>query len=110
MSASAQDLTGALVGFCNPLLDISVTNAEELLKKYNLKANDAILAGDEHKPLYDDLVTNYNPDFVVGGAGQNTLRGAQRLLPPKFTIFFGAVGNDENGRRLREAANKDGLE
>jgi adenosine kinase len=35
----------------NPLLDIQVTNGEELLKKYNLKANDAILAGEEHGPL-----------------------------------------------------------
>ncbi len=39
--------------FCmgNPLLDIQVTNGEELLKKYNLKPNDAILAADEHLPM-----------------------------------------------------------
>jgi adenosine kinase len=40
--------------FCigNPLLDIQVTKGEALLKKYNLKANDAILASDEHLPMY----------------------------------------------------------
>ena len=39
--------------FCmgNPLLDMQVKNGEELLKKYNLKANDAILAGEEHMPM-----------------------------------------------------------
>lgn len=39
--------------FClgNPLLDIQVFNGEELLKKYNLKANDAILAEEQHTPL-----------------------------------------------------------
>jgi adenosine kinase len=39
--------------FCmgNPLLDLQVTNGEELLKKYDLKANDAILAEEKHKPL-----------------------------------------------------------
>lgn len=39
--------------FCmgNPLLDIQVTNGEELLKKYDLKANDAILAEEKHTPL-----------------------------------------------------------
>lgn len=39
--------------FCmgNPLLDMQVTNGEELLKKYNLKSNDAILAGEEHMPM-----------------------------------------------------------
>ena len=36
---------------CNPLLDMQVTD-DELLKKYNLKANDAILAGEEHAGMY----------------------------------------------------------
>lgn len=35
----------------NPLLDMQVSNGEELLKKYDLKANDAILAEDKHLPL-----------------------------------------------------------
>lgn len=40
--------------FClgNPLLDMQVTNGEELLKKYKLKANDAILAGDDQTEMY----------------------------------------------------------
>lgn len=39
--------------FClgNPLLDIQVTNGEELLKKYKLNPNDAILAAKEHLPM-----------------------------------------------------------
>ena len=35
----------------NPLLDIQVTNGEQLLKKYDLKSNDAILAEDKHQPM-----------------------------------------------------------
>lgn len=35
----------------NPLLDIQVNNAEELLQKYELKANDAILADKKHMPM-----------------------------------------------------------
>jgi adenosine kinase len=35
----------------NPLLDVQVTKAEELLKKYDLKANDAILAEEKHMPM-----------------------------------------------------------
>lgn len=36
--------------FCmgNPLLDLQVSNGEALLKKYDLKANDAILADEKH--------------------------------------------------------------
>lgn len=43
--------------FCigNPLLDIQVTQGEALLKKYNLKENDAILAGAEHMPMCVDI-------------------------------------------------------
>ena len=36
----------------NPLLDMQVTNGEELLKKYELKSNDAILAEEKHMPMY----------------------------------------------------------
>ena len=35
----------------NPLLDMQVTS-EEVLKKYDLKANDAILAEEKHMPMY----------------------------------------------------------
>jgi adenosine kinase len=39
--------------FCmgNPLLDIQVTNGEQLLEKYGLNPNDAILAGEKHRPM-----------------------------------------------------------
>jgi adenosine kinase len=39
--------------FCigNPLLDLQVVNGEELLKKYDLKANDAILAEEKHASM-----------------------------------------------------------
>lgn len=43
--------------FCmgNPLLDMQVTNGGELLEKYDLKANDAILAEDKHSSMCVDL-------------------------------------------------------
>lgn len=39
--------------FCmgNPLLDMQVRDGEELLKKYGLKSNDAILADEKHLPM-----------------------------------------------------------
>lgn len=42
---------GILVGFGNPLLDISVNADKELLDKYGMKPNDAILADERHKSL-----------------------------------------------------------
>jgi len=40
--------------FClgNPLLDLQVTGGEKLLEKYELKANDAILAGEKHAGMF----------------------------------------------------------
>lgn len=93
----------------NPLLDIQVTADEALLNKYGLKANDAILAEDKHKPMYEELVKNYTPVYVAGGAAQNAARGAQFLLPPKSTIYFGCVGDDKYAQEMRNAANNEGL-
>jgi adenosine kinase len=44
--------------FCmgNPLLDMQVTNGEALLKKYGLKENDAILAGETQAPMWVVLI------------------------------------------------------
>lgn len=41
----------ALFALGNPLLDIQVRNGEELLEKYGLKANDAIIAEEKHIPM-----------------------------------------------------------
>ena len=43
----------------NPLLDISATVDAEFLAKYKLEANNAILAGEEHQPIYAEVVEKY---------------------------------------------------
>jgi adenosine kinase len=60
----------------NPLLDMQITNGEPLLQKYNLKANDAILASPEHMGLYTDIKKSQDVKYVAGGAAQNAARGA----------------------------------
>lgn len=42
-----------------------------------MEPNNAILASDLHKSMYDDLVANFKVDFTPGGAAQNTARVAQ---------------------------------
>jgi adenosine kinase len=54
---------------------------EALLKKYDVKANDAILAEEKHMGLYEDLIQNYDAKLIAGGAAQNTARGAQVCMP-----------------------------
>ncbi|RKO96611.1 Ribokinase-like protein, partial [Caulochytrium protostelioides] len=100
---------GALFGIENPLLDISARVKPELLAKYKLKANDAILAGDEHATLYDELLADYPVEYIAGGAAQNSMRGATWLLPPKSTVYVGCVGQDAQADQLKATAVRDGL-
>ena len=80
-----------------------------MLEKYKLKANDAILASPEHLPLYEDLLTNRSAVLLAGGAAQNTARGAQYILPPKSTLYIGAVGKDKYADILREKNDAAGV-
>ncbi|CAN0007666.1 unnamed protein product [Ascophyllum nodosum] len=101
----------ALVGMGNPLLDISTEVSDELLDKYGLKSNDAILAEEKHMPLYDELVDSYTVQYIAGGATQNSIRVAQWMLrEPGLTGFLGAIGSDNFGDRLQSCAKGDGVE
>lgn len=78
-----------LFGIENPLLDISAVVQSSLLEKYSLNANDAILASEVHIPLYEELVATYPVEYIAGGAAQNSLRGAQWMLPKNSTVYVG---------------------
>jgi len=98
--------------FCmsNPLLDIQVTKGEELLKKYDLKANDAILAGEKQAPIYEEIVKDYKVTYVAGGAAQNAARGAAYVLPPHSVVYTGCVGDDDLAEQLKAANKREGLD
>jgi adenosine kinase len=101
------------MGMGNPLLDISANVTQELLDKYDLKLDTAILAEDKHQPLYKELVDGYDVQYIAGGATQNSMRVAQWVLKkagkPGMVAFMGCVGNDDYGRHLEECASKDGV-
>ncbi|KAL6017048.1 adenosine kinase [Candidozyma auris] len=98
-----------LVCLGNPLLDLQVDVDAEYLAKYDLKADDAILAEEKHMPIYGEALANKSLKLVAGGAAQNAARGAQYILPPKSVVYFGAVGNDVYQKQLNEANEKYGL-
>jgi hypothetical protein len=76
---------GMIVGLCNPLLDISASADLPFLEKYGLEPNNAILAEDKHKPMYQEIVENYKVDYIAGGSGQNALRVS---IDYNLTIYF----------------------
>jgi adenosine kinase len=100
----------SILGMGNPLLDISAEVKEDLLEKYGLKAGDAVLAEEKHQPLFDEMKKQPNVQFIAGGATQNTIRVAQWMLQkPGATAYMGCIGNDENGKTLTQACEKDGV-
>jgi len=101
----------SLLGIGNPLLDISVTVDRTFLEKYHKKAGDATLAAEADLPLYKEIVEFQDVLYIAGGATQNSIRGAQWIVPKKGTThYFGGVGDDENGKILKKAAEMDGVQ
>lgn len=99
-----------LLGMGNPLLDISAEVDKSLLEKYSLTAGHAILAEPQHQPLFGELVKMPNVQYIAGGATQNSIRVAQWLLQePGATAYMGCIGADENGKRLKDACESDGV-
>eukprot|EP00053_Salpingoeca_punica_P003361 m.42757 g.42757 ORF g.42757 m.42757 type:complete len:345 (+) comp12136_c0_seq2:79-1113(+) len=101
---------GVLFGMGNPLLDISAHVSTDVLTKYGLTANLAILAEPKHVPLYQELVDNHDVEYIAGGATQNSIRVAQWILGlPQATTYVGCIGKDSYGKKLRECAEGHGV-
>lgn len=68
--AAQSDLEGVIYGMGNPLLDISAVVEQDFLDKYGLKLNNAILAGPEHMPIFDEMIAKYPVEYIAGGTFQ----------------------------------------
>jgi len=107
--------TGSLMGIGNPLLDITADPVtQELLDKYEVKLDSAILAEEKHIAIYDDIIKNFGPvGYCAGGATQNSIRVAQWMLgkgeDSGSTAFLGCVGDDAYGEQLAKSAGADGV-
>ena len=99
-----------ILGMGNPLLDISAVVKPEMLAKYNggLKPNDAILY--ESEDIFEELVKDYEVEYIAGGATQNSCRVAQWILKkPESVAYFGCVGKDETFETLKKVASEAGV-
>jgi len=101
------------MGMGNPLLDISAEVSQAVLDKYDVKMDDAILAEEKHFPIYQDLVDNYSPQYIAGGATQNSIRVAQWIMSANGksdeSAYMGCVGTDKFGELLEKCAESDGV-
>lgn len=101
-----------IVGLGNPLLDICAKVSDDLLQRYELKLDNAILAEERHLKVFDEMMQMDGVELVAGGATQNSIRVAQWMLAcsnPSVTSFLGCVGDDEYGKKLYDCATTDGV-
>lgn len=102
-----------IVGIGNPLLDISVSDEDgSLLKKYGLTQGNAILAGEEHKQLYEDLWANPKHETSAGGSAMNTIRCANFMMKTKYPgscAYLGCIADDVTGQEMEKDAKAEGL-
>ncbi|EEQ99905.1 Adenosine kinase, putative [Perkinsus marinus ATCC 50983] len=107
---SDQPRMPVLVGMGNPLLDISVNTDAEILDRYKLQPNNAILADDSHIPLYPEVTKMSGVEYIAGGATQNSMRVAQWMLGGRGdAAFIGCVGNDHYAKIMQENCQKAGV-
>lgn len=102
--------TSAILGICQPLLDISAEVDMALVEKYGMKMDDCIMAEDRHQSLFQELIELPNVQYIVGGATQNSIRVAQWMLQtPGATAFMGCIGADDLGAKMKKSIESDGV-
>lgn len=73
--------------------------------------NDAILAAEEHVPMYKEMIESFEVEYIAGGATQNTIRVCQWMSGQAgSTAYIGCVGNDDFGSKLQTSAENDGVQ
>ena len=105
-----------ILGFGNPLLDISAVVDDAEFPKWKVKAGDIVLADPPPMgvgidlQMYKDYVKSHEVEYIAGGATQNTIRVAQWVTGAAgATGYVGSVGADENGAMLEKCARADGV-
>ncbi|CAN1797851.1 Adenosine kinase 2 [Linum perenne] len=104
------ELEGVLLGMGNPLLDISAVVDQPFLTKYGIKVNDAILAEDKHLPMYGEMLSRYNVDYIAGVSFDASLCTLQWMIQkPGSTSYIGSIGKDKFGEEMKKNANQAGV-
>ena len=102
-----------IVAAGNPLLDISVNDEDaSLLNKYGLTQGNAILAGPEQKPLYDELWSNPAHQTSAGGSAMNTVRCSNFMMKgqyPGSCAYIGCIADDTAGKQMEKDTTEEGL-
>lgn len=102
----------AIIAIGNPLLDLQANVNLEFLKKYEVKANDAILVDTRHEGIFEDLLNNFGVTYLTGGSALNSVKMIQWLLESVEVgkcAYMGCVGRDRTSNILEESLKSFGV-
>ncbi|XP_069702765.1 uncharacterized protein [Periplaneta americana] len=101
-----------LAAFGNPLLDMCTKISDfDILKKYGLVENGQKEVADGDLEIFREVRKSFDVEYHPGGAAQNTLRIFQWLIQcPFYSVYFGGIGNDGEGKLLEKLVKASGVE
>eukprot|EP00211_Chloroparvula_japonica_P007317 CAMPEP_0119118742 /NCGR_PEP_ID=MMETSP1310-20130426/518_1 /TAXON_ID=464262 /ORGANISM="Genus nov. species nov., Strain RCC2339" /LENGTH=341 /DNA_ID=CAMNT_0007108129 /DNA_START=52 /DNA_END=1077 /DNA_ORIENTATION=+ len=101
---------GVVLGIGNPLLDISADVPKSFFEKYKATPGTACLAEEHHNGIFTDMQENFSVEYIAGGACQNSIRACQWMSSDGSVAYYvGCIGDDDNGKTLKTAAEKEGV-
>ncbi|XP_035714538.1 adenosine kinase isoform X2 [Folsomia candida] len=100
----------SIVAFGNVLLDMIVPVEGDFLDKNGLQPDTTTLAENEsHLRIFDQVQDGtYAIQYSPGGCAANSVRVAQWILRSSATVFVGAVGDDDESKKLVDLLRQDG--
>ncbi|KAK0056226.1 adenosine kinase 1 isoform X2 [Biomphalaria pfeifferi] len=79
--------------------------------RYDLDDNNAILAGDKHMSLFQEIESLPGVHFSPGGSALNTVKVVQMILKQEHvTSFLGCIAHDDHGVRLTDLLREVGVD
>lgn len=101
---------GILVGCGAPLLTIIANVAPGYLDRYSLTLGEKREASEKESPIFEELVSWFQVNYLPGGETLTTVRVAQWMLHlPKATGVIGGIGNDTKGSLLSQICLDSGI-
>lgn len=94
--------------FGTTFVDIIANVKNEFLEKYHLKPDEAIRATPEIQSIFDEI-TQFNPEYQLGGSIVNTARLFQWVSKKSYPLFMSAiiVGPDEYGKIIKRKVEEE---
>lgn len=99
-----------LFGVENPIVDLKFQAGLDVCLKYNLKYGQAILSSPSHDALFEEALASPTLHIKLGGTVLTTIRTVNKVLQkPNECIFLGCVGDDEDGKLIKETLLNEGI-